>query len=66
MYVNNLSHNIKACLIIQYADDTLFVHAGTVNNIQDLLKRSQATLSKVKEYFYLNGLMLNTKKKHTM
>ncbi len=62
IYVNVLSHHIKDCLIIQYADDTQFVHTGTVNNIQDLLKRSEDSLSKVKEYFHLNGLILNTNK----
>ncbi len=62
IYVSDLSHYIKDCLIIQYSDDTQFVHTSTVNNIQHLLKRSEATLSKVKEYFHLNGLMLNTNK----
>ncbi len=44
IYVNDLSHCIKDCLIIQYADDTQFVHTGTVNNIQGLLKKSEVTL----------------------
>ncbi len=62
IYVNDLSHCIKDCLIIQDADDTQIVHTDTVNNIQDLFKRSEAALSIIKEYFYLNGLMLNTNK----
>ncbi len=62
IYVNDVSHYIRDCLILQYADGTQFAHTGTVNNIEGLLKRSEATLSKVKEYFQLNGLMLNRNK----
>ncbi len=47
IYVNDLSYYIKHCFIIQYADDRQFVPTGTVNNIQDLIKRSEVTLSKV-------------------
>ncbi len=59
--VHDLSNCIEDCVVIQYADDTQLVHTGTVNNIQDLL-RCETSLLKVKEYFHVNGLMLNTAK----
>ena len=66
IYVNDLSLTTTDCLVIQYADDTQFIHTGTIENIQDLIKKSETTLSKIKEYFHLNGLMLNTSKTQCM
>ncbi len=40
IYVNDLSYSFSDdCKIIQYADDTQFVHAGDINNIEDLGRR---------------------------
>ncbi len=66
IYVNDLSQYVSDCLLIQYADDTQFVYTGTLGNIEDLLKRSEATLSKLKDYFHLNGLLLNANKAQCM
>ncbi len=62
MHVNDLSQYAPDCLVIQYADDTEFIHTGHTKRIQDLIHRGEETLLKAKRYFQLNGLMLNTKK----
>lgn len=66
IYVNDLSKYISDCLIIQYADDTQFVHTGNVDNIQALILKGEKTLINAKKYFNMNGLMLNTKKTQCM
>ena len=66
IYVNDLSQYVSDCLVIQYADDTQFVHTGNVNDVQDLIHKGEETLSKVKKYFNMNGLMLNTTKTQFM
>ena len=53
IYVNDFSQYISDCLVIQYADDTQFVHTGNVNNIEDLIRKREETLSKAKKYFTL-------------
>ena len=66
IYVNDLSQHVSDCLVIQYADDTQFIHTGSIDTIQDLICRGEETLSKAKKYFNLNGLMLNTRKTQCM
>ena len=66
IYVNDLSQHISDCLIIQYADDTQFVHTGPVDMLQDLVQRGEETLSRAKHYFNSNGLLLNTNKTQCM
>ena len=39
MYVNDLSQHISDCLIIQYADDTQFIHTGNIDRIKNLIRR---------------------------
>lgn len=62
IYVNDLHESIDECSLTQYADDTQFLHADTVNNLEALICRTEETLRKVKLYFLKNGLMLNSKK----
>lgn len=62
VYVNDLSQFVKNCTVIQYADDTQFIHTGTINDIHVLVRECEETLSKVKLYFHINGLKLNTNK----
>ncbi len=66
IYVNDLSCCIPNWEIIQYADDTQFVHTGSIDNLDDLIYRSEETLKLAKTYFNNNGLMLNTKKTQCM
>ena len=50
------------CLLVQYADDTQFLHTGTLEKLNNLISNAEYTLSKAREYFLRNGLMLNTNK----
>ncbi len=36
IYVNDLAKRINSCCLVQYADDTQFLHADTIYNINDL------------------------------
>ena len=51
---------------MQYADDTQFILTGTINNIQELVRHCEETLSRVKLYFHTNGLMSNADKTQCM
>ncbi len=62
IFVNDLSENIKDCLIVQYADDTQFLHTSTVNDLPCLISKTEKTLKIIKRYFLRNGLMLNSNK----
>ncbi len=62
IYVNNLAEKTNSCSLIQCADDTQFLHADTVNNLEDLISKREETLYNMKQYFLLNGLMWNSKK----
>ncbi len=53
---------IHGCDIVQYADDTQFIHTGTTDELPDLITRAEATLSLPKTYFNRNGLMINPNK----
>ncbi len=66
IFVNDLSEYIPDCTVIQYADDTQFVHKGSIDTIEDLIRKGEETLKKAKEYFNRNGLMLNTSKTQCM
>lgn len=43
IYRNDLTQYISDCLMVQYADDTLFIHTESIDNNDDLLYRSAAT-----------------------
>ncbi len=62
IYVNDLQTNVNDCLQIQYADDTQFIHSEYVENLPELLRKTEETLERVKMYFNSNGFLLNTKK----
>ncbi len=57
IFINDLSENIKDCLIVQYADDTQFLHTSTVNDLPCLISKTEKTLKIIKRYFLRNGLM---------
>ena len=50
IYVNDLAEKINVCSLMQYADDTQFLHANTVNNLVDLISITEETLYNVKKY----------------
>ena len=62
IFVNDMIRYITTCLLAQYADDSQVVHAGTIDNLEDLIERAETTLSKIKKYFDKNGLLINANK----
>ncbi len=66
IYVKVLSCSIPNCEIIQYADDTQFVHTGSVDNSDNLINSSEEPLKLAKTYFHINGLTLDAKKTQCM
>ncbi len=62
IFVNDLSESIDDCEVMQYADDTQFIHSGTLDSLPHFITQAQTTLTRAKNYFNTNGLMLNSKK----
>ncbi len=52
--VNDFSKVITDFDIIQYADDTQFIHTDCVDALPDLIERTEATLSLATSYFNTN------------
>ena len=50
------------CQIEQFADDTQILHTGTINEINQLVKETENTLTQTKYYFNKNGLLVNPNK----
>ena len=62
IYVNDLSLHLTNCFIVQYADDTQILIEGSINDLENLIKRAEDVLMKAKIYFQKNGLLLNESK----
>ncbi len=62
IYVNDLADNKHDCLLIQYADDTQFLHTSDNKEVDNLIHKTEVTLKCLNKYFLMNGLMLNSKK----
>ncbi len=56
-----MSYYIKNCSLTQYADDTQFLHSGTVTELPTIISQAEETLSRARKYFLRNGLKLNAK-----
>ncbi len=61
IYVNDLFSHVNRFLV-QYADDTQFLHSNTVDKLYHLIKDTEETLVKCRQYFLKNGLMFNSSK----
>ncbi len=61
-HVNDMARHINNCLLVQYADDTHFLHSGNIIEIDTLITRTENTLTQIRSYFLKNGLKLNTDK----
>lgn len=57
-----MSYYFKNCCLIQYADDTQFLHTGTLAELPTIISEAEQTLNRAREYFLRNGLKLNAKK----
>ncbi len=44
IYVNDVADHITDCLLVQYADDTQFLHTITVDNLNLLIRNTESTL----------------------
>ncbi len=62
IYVNDLSHAFSECQVIQYADDTQYIHTGDMNDIGCLMSKGEDCISKAGLYYNKNGLLLNVKR----
>ncbi len=49
-------------VLVQCADDTQFLHTVTVNNLENIIVKTEETLTKANHYFLRNGLMINPNK----
>lgn len=63
IFINDLSETINNCKVVQYADDTQFIHSATLDALPHLITQAQATLTPAKAYFSTNGFILNSQKK---
>ncbi len=59
IYANDVADYITDCLLVQYADDTQFLHTTTFDNLNLLIRNTESTLLRLKRYFLTNGLLLN-------
>ncbi len=60
IYVNDLSEEVKDCVLIHYADDTQYLQIGTTDSLPQLIQNTEQTLTKLKHCFNKNGLHLNS------
>ncbi len=59
IHVNDLSSHIN-CFLVQYADDTQFLHYKTMDKLDHLIKDTKESLVKCRRYFLKNYLTLNS------
>ncbi len=50
------------CTLVQYADDTQFLHQNYLSQVSDLVSRTESTLTMLKHYFQAIGLLINPTK----
>ena len=62
IYVSDMSNYFKNCCLIQYADDTQFLHTGTLTELDNIISDAELTFNRAREYFLRNGLKLNAEK----
>lgn len=53
---------INDCTLVQYADDTQFLHSASVNELDYLVNKAEITLRNARLYFLKNGLKMNDNK----
>ncbi len=51
IYVNDLIEKIDGCFLIQYADDTQFLTADTIDNLNNLISKTEEVMRKIKLYY---------------
>ena len=56
IYVNDLCLNVQDCVVVQYADDTQLLHSDSLDNLNTLIRKTEASLLRTQKYFLRNGL----------
>ena len=62
IFINDLTHITDDCELVQYADDSQFVHSGKIEKIHDLVQQTERTVERANRYFSENGLKVNADK----
>ncbi len=55
IYVNYLHVHVD-CFLIQYDDDTQLLHSGTIEDLKQIIKDTEGTHVKSRDYYLNNGL----------
>ncbi len=55
IYVNDLQFYLHDCLVVQYADETQFLHTEYLNDLDTLISKTEESLTKDHKYFLRNG-----------
>ncbi len=62
IHVSDMASHINNCLLVQYADDTQFLHSGNISEIDTLINRTENTFTQIRSYSLKNDLRLNIDK----
>ncbi len=62
IYFNDVVDHITVCLLVQYADETQFLHMSTIDNLNLHIRNTESTLLRLKLYLLTSGLLLNPAK----
>ena len=62
IYVNDMIQMGLDCLLVQYADDCQFILKDKLENLNDMIRKAENILVKAKQYFDMNGLLINPRK----
>ena len=62
VYVHDMAEYFSECTLVQYADDTQFLHSGSLEDFKTMIKEAERTLVRARQYFLCNGLMVNPNK----
>ncbi len=57
-----MTEHVKNCLVIQYANGTQFLHAGSIDELATVIHNTQETLKHIKSCFSRNALLMNSSK----
>ncbi len=61
IYVNDLASSLYNCDIIPYVDDTQIILSGEIDNLNNLIQKTEDTFNLATMYFNINVLLLNAK-----
>ena len=59
IHINDMAKKLNNCFLIQYADDSLIIISGKVEDLEDLKSRVEIVLKEAKTYFQVNALNIN-------